>query len=154
LFGCGLFKPYLVVLVLLSLSPGLRLAVVTVTLSSSFLSSPHVSLTAFSVNSLQFLISFAGVLHFSSHSFQFVLTYACLFAGSIKRGRLRPVDHRTFVCRLLRLSPGVSLFLCFFFCSSLPRVPWPNSSPLLGVGPCNGLTYPKRVSCLTLFYLV
>ena len=40
-----------VVLLLLSLSSGVRLAMVNVIVSSSFLSSPHVSLTAFSVNS-------------------------------------------------------------------------------------------------------
>ena len=51
------------VLVFLSLSSGVRLAVVTVICSSSFLSSRYFSLTAFSINGLQLLISFAVVLH-------------------------------------------------------------------------------------------
>ena len=51
------------VVLILSLSSGVRLALVEVTviLCSSFLSSPHFSLTAFSVNSLQLLS--AVVLH-------------------------------------------------------------------------------------------
>ena len=40
-----------------------RLALVTVILSSSFLSSAHFSLTAFLINNLQLLLSFAVVLH-------------------------------------------------------------------------------------------
>ena len=54
---------YHFVLLLLSLPSGVRLATVTIILSSSFLSSPHFSLTAFSINSLQFILCFAIVLH-------------------------------------------------------------------------------------------
>ena len=50
-----------VVLILLSLASWGRL--VTVIFSSSFLSSRHFSLTKFSINSLQLLLSFAVVLH-------------------------------------------------------------------------------------------
>ena len=52
-----------VVLILLSLTSGGQLAMVTVIFSSSFLSSRHFSLTKFSINSLQLLLSFAVVLH-------------------------------------------------------------------------------------------
>ena len=51
-----------VVLLLLSLSSGVRLATVTDIFFFVF-SSPHFSLTTFSINSLQLLLSFAVVLH-------------------------------------------------------------------------------------------
>ena len=40
-----------------------EVVMVTVVFSSSFLSSPHFSLTVFSINCLQLLLSVAGVLH-------------------------------------------------------------------------------------------
>ena len=54
-----------VVPLLLCLWSGMRLAMVSVILSSSCLSSLPFSLTAFSINSLQLLLSFAVVLHSS-----------------------------------------------------------------------------------------
>ena len=52
-----------VVHLLFSLSSGVRLAKVTVIFSSSFLSSPHFSLSVLSINSLQLLLSLTFVLH-------------------------------------------------------------------------------------------
>ena len=52
-----------VVHVLLSLSSGVRLAMVTVIFSSSFVSSPHFALTASFTTSHQLLLSFTVVLH-------------------------------------------------------------------------------------------
>ena len=58
--------PCFVVLLLLPLSSRVRLVMVTLVLSSSFLSflsSPHLSCIAFSITSLQLLLSFAVVLN-------------------------------------------------------------------------------------------
>ena len=119
---------------------------VTVTLFSCLLSSPHFSPTAFSLNSLQFLIYFAVLLPTLSRSFS--LTYLCLFARSI--------NHRQQnFC--LSSSSSLSWYVpspLFLFLFLFARCSVPTSSPLLWVVPCDGLTYPKRVSYLTLFYFV
>ena len=53
----------IIVLLLLSLSSGVMLPKTTVIFSSSFLSSPHLSLTTFSITSVQLILAFAVVLH-------------------------------------------------------------------------------------------
>ena len=52
-----------VVLLLLSLSSGMRLAMVTVVFSSFFISSPYFSLTTFSISSLQIVLPVSVGLH-------------------------------------------------------------------------------------------